>query len=73
VGKTHIRKDCPIIYALMTLFHSYSAGKFVSSFPQKTLFLQLDLYWRPHSSVARLFSGKSSTIILQSIWTLYGL
>jgi len=58
MGKTHIRKDCPSIYALITLFHSYSAGKFVSSFPQTALFLQLDLYWQPHSSVARLFSGK---------------
>jgi len=26
--------------------------------PQKAFFLQLDLYWQPHSSVARLFSGK---------------
>jgi len=26
--------------------------------PQKAFFLQLDLYWPPHSSVARLFSGK---------------
>ena len=58
MGKTHIRKDCPSIYALITLFHSYLAGKFVSSFPQKAFFLQLDLYWQPHSFVARLFSGK---------------
>jgi len=42
----------------MTLFHSYSADKFVSSFSQKAFFLQLDLYWQSHSSVARLFSGK---------------
>ena len=56
--KTHIRKDCPNIYALITLFHSYLAGKFVSSFLQKAFFLQFDLYWQPHSSVARLFSGK---------------
>jgi len=58
MGKTHIRKDCPSIYALMTLFHSYLAGKFVSSFLQKAFFLQLDLYWQRHSSVAGLFSGK---------------
>ena len=58
MGKTHIRKDCPNIYALMTLFHSYLGGKFVSSFLPKAFFLQLDLYWQPYSSVARLFSGK---------------
>jgi len=58
MGKTHIREDCPSIYVLMTLFHPYSAGKFVSSFRQKAFFLQLDLYWQLHSSVARLFSGK---------------
>jgi len=58
MGKTHIRKDCPSIYVLMTLFHSYLVGKFVSSFPPKAFFLQLDLYWQPHSSVAGLFSRK---------------
>jgi len=58
MGKTHIRKDCPSIYVLMTLFHSYLAGKFVSSFSQKAFFLQFDSYWQSHSSIARLFSGK---------------
>ena len=72
MGKTHIRKDCPSIYALMTLFHSYLANKFVSSFPQKAFFLHFDLYWQPHSSVARLFSGNiidnHSSINMDFIW-----
>ena len=72
MGKTHIRNDFPSIYVLMTLFHSYLAGKFVSSFPAKAFFLQLDLYWQPHSYVARLFSGKiidnHSLINMDFIW-----
>jgi len=72
MGKPHIRKDCPSIYVLTTLFHSYLAGKFVSSFSQKTFFLQFNLYWQPHSSVARLFSGKiidnHSSINMDFIW-----
>jgi len=38
MGKTYIRKDCPDIYALMTLFHSYLAGKSVLSFRKRHFF-----------------------------------
>jgi len=44
MGKIHIRKDCPNIYALITLFHSYLAGKSVLSFRKKAFFLSLSFF-----------------------------
>jgi len=77
MGKTHRRKDCPNIYALMTLFHFYLAGKFVLSSPQKAFFLFFFYNLTCSGSRIPLLQGysleKSSIIIIQSIWTLHGL
>jgi len=73
MGKTHIRKDCTSIYALMTLFHSYSAGKFVSSLHKRHFFYNLTCIGSRVPLLQGYSLEKSSTIIFQSIWTLHGL
>ena len=64
-GKDIYKKGLPQCLCFNDTILFFSASKFVLSFRKKAFFfyfflllLQLDLWWQPHSSVARLFSGK---------------
>ena len=75
MGKTYIRKDCPSVYALMTLFILIQLANLYHPFRKRNFFLRFFFFCI--GNCVPLLQGysleKSSTMILQSIWTFHGL
>jgi len=64
MGKTHIRKNCPSICALMTLFHSFQLTNLYHSFRKRHFSYNFTCIGSCIPLLQSYFLGKSSTITL---------